>query len=134
MPAIYLVYDGNMTPDTNTEITVYIRTDKPLFCMGAVVTVSGDANIITGMSEADCNNYGWDNGWNSDPYIDPSGWIALSGVSWDCVANVTVSYFKFRYNSGQVTVSFDTENSCAYDTYCQEVLFSPEPLVFGHEP
>jgi hypothetical protein len=86
------------------------------------------------MSEADCNNYGWDNGWDSDPYIDPSGWLSISGVSWERVVNGTVGYFKFRYNSGEVTVSINDEDICAYDADCQPVLSSGEPLIFGRDP
>jgi hypothetical protein len=54
-------------PEPNEEITLQIQTDTPLFAMGAAIYVVGDANITGGMSEADCNNFGWDNGWNSDP-------------------------------------------------------------------
>jgi hypothetical protein len=127
-PGIWLVYDGNMMPNPGDEITVYIHADTILFCMGMGIEVVGDANIITAMSEADCNSFGWDNGWNSDPYIDPSGWLFISGVSWECTVNGTVGYFKFRYNSGEVTVSIMAESE-AY--YCQPVLFSPQPLIFG---
>jgi subtilisin family serine protease len=130
---IWLVYDGNMTPNSGDEITVYIHSDPMLLCMGIIVEIAGDANITTAMSEAECNNYGWDNGWNSDPYIDPNGWLFISGVSWESVVNGTVGYFKFRYNSGEVTVSV-TEESCAYDAYFQPVLFSLEPLIFGCDP
>jgi parallel beta-helix repeat protein len=135
-PMIYLVYDGNMTPDPNTEVTIYVHTDTSLLCMGAAITVTGDANITTGMSEADCNNYGWDNGWNSDPYIDPDGWIYLNGVSWPAIATETVSYFKFIYHSGEVSVSFITEDdwSCAFDANCQPVSFSTDALIFGRDP
>jgi uncharacterized repeat protein (TIGR01451 family) len=132
-PGIWMVYDGNMLPDPNDEITVYIHSDPMLLCMGIGVEVVGDANITTAMSESDCNSFGWDNGWNSDPYIDPAGWIYISGVSWECTVNGTVSYFKFRYNSGEVTVSI-IEGSEAFDAYCQPVLFSPQPLIFGQDP
>jgi hypothetical protein len=130
---IWLVYDGNMTPESGEEITVYIHADTMLFCMGTLVEVVGDANITSAMCEADCNTFGWDNGWNSDPYIDPAGWLYVSGVSWGGVVNGTVGYFKFRYYSGEVTVSI-TEESCAYDPNCQPVLFSGEPLIFGLDP
>ena len=132
-PGIWLVYDGNMTPGSGNEITVYIHSDPMLLCLGMVVEVTGDANITTAMSEADCNSFGWDNGWNSDPYIDPNGWLYISGVSWASTANGTVGYFKFRYNSGEVTVSV-TEGSYACDAYCQPALFSPQPLIFGRDP
>jgi uncharacterized repeat protein (TIGR01451 family) len=129
-PGIWLVYDGNMTPNSGDEITVYIHSDPMLLCMGTVVEVVGDANITTAMSEADCNSFGWDNDWNSDPYIDPSGWLCINGVSWECVVNGTVGYFKFRYNTGEVTVSI-MEESCAYDANYLPVLFSLQPLIFG---
>jgi parallel beta-helix repeat protein len=130
---IWLVYDGNMMPAYGDEITVYIHSDPTLFCMEPAIEVAGDANITTAMSEADCNNFGWDNGWNSDPYIDPAGWLYLSGVSFGGVVNGAVGYFKFRYYSGEVTVSI-TEDSCAYDANLAPVLFSGQPLLFGRDP
>jgi alpha-tubulin suppressor-like RCC1 family protein len=132
-PGIWLVYDGNMTPDSGDEITVYIHSDPMLLYMDTVVEVLGNANITTAMSEADCNSFGWDNDWNSDYYIYPSGLLYISGVSLESVVNGTVGYLKFRYNSGEVTVSI-TEDSCAYNAPHQPVLFSPQPLIFGRDP
>jgi sugar lactone lactonase YvrE len=133
--SISLVCDNNM-PDPNEEVTVYVHTDTPLFALGACIFVIGDANITTGMCEADCNQYGWDNGWNSDPYIDPNGWVYLSGVRWASDANGTVGYFKFRYNSGQVSVYFDQEWSLGigFDWESRETsysAFSQDILLFG---
>jgi len=82
------------------------------------------------MSEADCNNYGWDNDWNSDYYIDPEGWFMINDVSWEGTVSGTIGYFKFQYYSGQVTVSID-EISEAFDPNCQPVLFCGQPLIFG---
>jgi hypothetical protein len=86
------------------------------------------------MCEADCNQYGWDNGWNSDPYIDPNGYVYLSGVRWASDANGTVGYFKFRYHSGQISIYLDPEwsNAFSYDgSSCSSVPFSTETLLFG---
>jgi hypothetical protein len=132
-PAVWLVYDGNMIPDYNDEITVYIHSDPMLFAMGVIIEVSGDANITTAMSESDCNNYGWDNGWNSDPIIDPNGWVYIWGISWEGTASGTVGYFKFRYYSGEVVVSI-TPDSGISDANCMPVVFSQEPLIFGIDP
>jgi hypothetical protein len=44
-----------------------------------------------------------------------------------------VGYFKFRYNSGQVSVSF-MEDSEAYDPDCEPVGFSMETLTFESDP
>jgi hypothetical protein len=121
-------------PEPNQEITVQIQTDTPLFAMSIGIYIIGDANITTAMSEADCNEYSWDNGWNSDPYIDPNGWIYLSGVRWAADANGIVGYFKFRYNSGQVSVYIDQENSLAFGwdgNSCPIVPLSTDTLVFG---
>lgn len=134
---VSFVYDGNMIPDPNTEITVYVYSDDPLFAMGAAIAITGDANITTAMCEADCNNYGWDNGWNSDPYIDDAnGLLYLNGISWASDANGTVGYFKFIYHSGEVSVSFLTgdEWSIAFiwdGNSCPEVPFSENALLFG---
>jgi hypothetical protein len=130
---VWLVYDGNMTPNYGDEITVSIHSDPMLFTVGMIIEVAGDANITGAMSEADCNSYGWDNGWNSDPYIDPAGWLYLGGVSWEGVVNGTVGYFKFRYYGGDVTVSIN-EESITYDANCAPVLLSGQPLIFGQDP
>jgi parallel beta-helix repeat protein len=135
-PAIYLTCDTN-TPDPNTEVTVYVYSDTPLFCMAATVNVVGDANITTAMGSYDCTDYGWDDGWNWDSYIDPNGWVEFGGVSWDAQAQGVVGYFKFIYYRGRVSISFDTEYSGAYswDGYsCPEVPFTTEPLIVGRDP
>ena len=116
-------------PEPNQEITVQIQTDTPLFCMGLIITVTGDANITGAMSTADCNIYGWDPDWPTDPYIDPEGWLYVSGVSWEGQAEGVVGYFKFLYNSGEVSVSI-TEGD-TYDANCEPVPFSDKTLVFG---
>jgi uncharacterized repeat protein (TIGR01451 family) len=134
-PTIYLVYDGNMMPDPNDEITVQIHTDTPLLCMGLGIQLTGDAEIVTAMGEADCNSFGWDNGWNSDPYIDDvNNWAYVNGVRWDCDANDIVGYLTFIYHSGEVSVSFMSDYSSTYDANCQEALFSLDALVFGRDP
>ena len=94
-------------PDPNEEITVWVHTDEPLFCMELGIYVTGDAIITDAMGEADCNDFGWDNGWRSDSYIDPNGWLSIGSVRWASDANDIVGYFKFRYHSGQVAVYID---------------------------
>jgi parallel beta-helix repeat protein len=136
LPAIYLTCDTN-TPDPNDEITVWVHSEAPLFAMGMGIYVIGDANITTAMSEADCNQFGWDNGWNSDPYIDPNGYVFISGVRWESDANGTVSYIKFRYHSGQVSVYIDQEYSIAFSwdgQSCPIVPLSQEVLLIGRDP
>jgi parallel beta-helix repeat protein len=131
---IWLVYEGNTMPQYGEEITVYLHSDPLLFAMNTGIDVVGNAEITDAMKEADCNNFGWDNDWNSDPYIDPvAGLVVLNGVSWEGTVNGTIGYFKFRYYSGEVTVSIDGE-SAAYDPNCQPVLYSREPLIFGQDP
>jgi len=117
-------------PEPNQEVTVQIQTDTPLLCMDACIAVTGDATITTAMNTADCNQYGWDPSWPSDPYIDPNGWVEISGVKWESDANGVVGYFKFVYHSGEVTVSF-TADSVAFDANCLPVLFSTDTLIFG---
>jgi hypothetical protein len=131
---ISLIPDNN-NPDPNEEVTVYVHTDTPLFALGLGVYVLGDANITTAMSEDDCNQYGWDNGWNSDPYIDPNGYIYLNGVRWASDANGIIGYFKFRFNRWQTRVYIDQENSCSIGwdgvNPSYNVPFSTEVLSFG---
>ena len=131
-PPIYMAYDGSMTPDPNTEVTVYVYSDITLSSMDMIVTVTGDATITTAMGSYDCADYGWDSEWGWDPYIDPSGWVQFGGVSWAGEATGTVGYFKFIYNSGQVTVSI-TADSYVYDANSQPAAFSTDPLIFGGE-
>jgi alpha-tubulin suppressor-like RCC1 family protein len=136
LPAIYLTCDNN-TPQPNDEVTIQVHSVAPLFAMGLGIYISGDANITTAMSEADCNSFGWDNGWNSDPYIDPNGWAYLNGVKWDADVNGVVSYVKFRYHSGQVSVYIDQENSLAFEwdgDSCPIVPFSQEVLYISRDP
>jgi hypothetical protein len=133
-PAIRLVYDGDMNPHPNTEITVYVRSDTPLFCLDAIAIVVGNAKITTAMGSYDCTEFGWDDGWNWDPRIDPHGWVEFGGVSWDAEAMGIIGYLKFRYYGGQVSVSFDNEYSSAFSwdgNSCPAVPFSSEPLIFG---
>lgn len=138
---VSLIADTTM-PLPEQEITVWVYSEDPLFCLAMGVYVTGDATITAAMCEADCADYGWDNGWNSDAYIDPSGWLALSGVRWAADAVGVVSYFKFRYHSGQVAVSIDPEyfdafgwdgSSTPHSTYSTETLLfgEPESLSFG---
>ena len=136
LPAIYLTCDNN-TPEPNDEVTIQVHSVAPLFGIGLGIYISGDANITTAMSEADCNSFGWENGWNSDPYID-GGWVFLSSVKWDADVNGTVGYVKFRYHSGQVSVYIDQENSCAIkwddEDFGSYVPFSQEVLLIARDP
>jgi hypothetical protein len=122
---------SGFTPEPNQEVTVQIHTDTPLFSLALGIYVVGDANITGAMCEADCNQYGWDNGWDSDPYIDPNGYVSISGISWAHDANGVVGYIKFRYNSWQVRVYIDQENSAVYDYTYTTVPLSTEVLYFG---
>jgi len=133
-PGIWLTCDGNMNPSYGDEVTVYVHSEPALLCMVLMAEVDGDANVTSAMSTADCNNYGWDNGWNTDPVIDPAGgWVAISGVSWNRVPTGNVGYFKFRYYGGEVTV-YITDSYDAYDSNLEPVVFSLDPLVFGSDP
>jgi hypothetical protein len=117
-------------PDPNEEITAWIHTDESLLFMSLGVYVNGDATITSAMSEADCNDFGWQNGWGSNPEIDPNGWVRVNGLTWAADANDIVGYFKFRYNSGQVYVYIDQENSLA-GNWGNNFTFSDEALLFG---
>jgi hypothetical protein len=137
LPAIYLTCDNNK-PEPNDEVTIQVHSAAPLFAMELGIYISGDANITTAMSEADCNNFGWDNGWNSDPYIDPNGYVYLNGLKWNADVNGVIGYVKFRYHSGQVSVYIDTEYSLAVkwddDEYGSYVPFSQETILIARDP
>ena len=130
---ISLTADTNI-PEPNQEITVQIQTDTPIWAMGLFIKVDGNAEITTAMSTVDCNQFGWEPDWPTDPYIDnEEGWVYVSGVKWDGGVEGTVGYFKFIYRSGQVSIFIypDKEWSCAFDDYCQPVPISDETLIFG---
>jgi hypothetical protein len=118
-------------PDPNEEITVWIHTDEPLLFMQLGVYVNGDATITSAMSETDCNEFGWENGWGFDPIIDePNGWVSIGGINWAADVNDIVGYFKFRYHSGHVAVYIDQENSMA-GNWGSNFTFSTEAIQFG---
>jgi hypothetical protein len=125
--SISLVGNGYI-PEPNEEVTVYIRTNTPLFCVAVVGFVVGDATITGAMNESDSGNYGWDPFWTGEPDIDPAGWVNFCGVSWIPDANGIVGYFKFIYHSGEVAVSIIGD---AYDSQYQSVPFSETTLSFG---
>ncbi|MFA6187060.1 MAG: S8 family serine peptidase, partial [Phycisphaerae bacterium] len=74
-PLLYLTYDANTPPDANGEVIVYVHTAVSLVSMEMRASVVGDANIISAMSTADCNQYGWDSQYSDDPNIDDSNGI-----------------------------------------------------------
>ena len=76
-------------------------------------------------------SYGWEPGWNIDGYYDSDGWVALGGVAWPNEANDVVGYLRLTYHSGQVAVSIAGEWSIGFDTDCQPVVFSTDPLLIG---
>ncbi|MCE5186299.1 MAG: hypothetical protein LLF76_09265 [Planctomycetaceae bacterium] len=128
--SISLTADTTM-PDPNDEVTVWVHTDEPLLFMQLDAFVRGDATITSAMSEADCNDFGWEIGWGFEPVIDePNGWVSIGGIKWAADANDIVGYFKFRYNSGYVTIYIDQENSAA-GNWGTNFAFSDEAISFG---
>jgi len=137
IPLVWLVYEGNTMPDYGDEITVYIHSDTNLMIMDIIAGIEGDAELTSAMSEIDCNEYGWDNGWDMNPYIDPEGWVEIAAISPSAFfdgkeVNGTIGYFKFRYYTGQISVAL-TEG-CIADNNIAGVPFSTEPLFFGPDP
>jgi hypothetical protein len=98
------------------------------------ISVVGDANITTAMSTSDCNQYGWQPQWSSDPYIDDVNGLAyIMAAKWGVDSNTVVGYFKFHYNSGSVNVAI-TADSNAWDANSQPVAFSTASLTIGCDP
>ncbi|HEX40893.1 MAG TPA: hypothetical protein ENN81_02380 [Phycisphaerales bacterium] len=128
--SVWLAADSNM-PDPNQEVTVYVHTDTPLYLLSLWAQAVGDANVTAVMGPNDCNQYGWDGGWNIDGYFDSEGWVAMGGVAWPNEANDVVGYFTFTYHGGQVSVSVAAEWSTGFDTDCQPAVFSTAPLLIG---
>jgi len=127
---VWLVAD-NHTPDPNQEVTVYVRTDGPLYLLSLWAQAVGDANVTAVMGPADCNQYGWEPGWNIDGYYDSDGWVALGGVAWPNEANGVVGYLRFTYHGGQVAVSIAGEWSIGFDAECQPAVFFADPILIG---
>lgn len=130
VPAIYLT-TNNCTPSAGQEVTVYVYSESSIFVMDIWANVTGNADLTSAMSIADCNEYGWDAGWQMDSYFDDEGWVYFGGVAWPDETAGNVGYFKFIYQSGQVTISILEEFSSAFDSECQAVRFSTEPLIVG---
>ena len=115
LPTVYMTCDYNM-PEPNQEVTVYVHCDIPLYIMDLYISVIGDANVTTAMNPADCNQYGWDPGWEMEPYIyEPDSWVEFAGIVWPGETSGTVGYFKFIYYGGQVSVGFTTVTSDEYE-------------------
>ena len=135
-PAIYLTCDNN-SPDPNTEVTVYVHSDTPLLDLFYWGEVLGDAELTAAMSTADCNQYGWDPGWQMDSYFDMEGLVGIGGVKFESDASGTVGYFKFIYHGGLVTVSTLNDWSGAYswdEQGIHTIPFTQEPLLIGRDP
>jgi hypothetical protein len=122
---MWFVCDNNM-PNIGDEVTVTVYSDMSLFCLGVYGQITGDAILTTAMDSNDCTSYGWDPGWNSDPYLDDDGYFYIDGVSWNATATGVVGYFKFHYNCGQIAVNI-LEN----DSYPTDALFSPRTYYIG---
>jgi hypothetical protein len=131
LPALYLTC-SNSNPDPNEEITVYIHSEEPLFCMDIGVSVIGDADITGAMSTADCNDFGWDPTWDSDPYYSFDG-IHIIGVKWESDVAGVVGYLKLQYHGGEISVAINPEDSVAFNGDCVLVPLSDETLTIGHE-
>ena len=135
-PAIYLTCDNN-SPDPNTEVTVYVHSDTPLLDLFYWSEVLGDAELTAAMSTADCNQYGWDPGWQMDSYFDMEGLVGIGGVKFESDASGTVGYFKFIYHGGLVTVSTLNDWSGAYswdEQGIHTIPFAQQPLLIGRDP
>ena len=128
---VWMVADNNM-PDPNQEVTVYVHTDTPLFILDFWAQAVGDINFTAAMSNADCNQYGWDPGWQMDSYFDEDGWVSIGGVAWPSEANGVIGYFKFIYYGGQVSISIEDEWGDAFAATFESVTFSADPLGNRH--
>ncbi len=117
-------------PDPNDVITVWVHASDPLFFLNLKVFVVGDAAVISAMSESDCDEYGWDTSIYEEPTINLEGSLYIGGICWAADANDIVGYFSFRYNSGQVVVFIDDENSFAFH-WNESFTLSTDVLLFG---
>jgi hypothetical protein len=124
----------NTSPDPNTDVTVYVHSEIPLSSMDLQIAVTDGNAVITGaMNAADCNQYGWESGFWSDPQIDPNGtWAEIFGLAdyeGGANENETVGYFTLHYSEGPVTIWVTSNYS--YDANGQPVECSSQPLIIG---
>jgi hypothetical protein len=127
--ALYLTVDCN-SPDSNSEVTVYIHSQTALSSMSVGACIDGEASITTAMSTADCNQYGWEAQNSADPNIEPNTVQIAAGTS-GTDQNSVVGYFKIHYNYGPVHVAMEP-NSTACDSNGQPVAVSTAPLSIVH--
>ena len=117
-------------PDPNEDITVWINTDAPLFYMNMEIRVIGDATITAAMTETDCNDFGWSIDYTPISTVNSDNSIEFHGLNWSNNSNETIGYFKFRCNSGQVSVYIDAENSFPF-SFSESFTCSTEAIVVG---
>lgn len=117
-------------PDPNQVITVWINADAPLIYMNITLRLTGDYTITGVMDAVDQADYGW-----TTPFFLSSE-INLEDKSVTLQAfqmspnTGTIGYFKFRCNSGRVSVAMDTTQSTAL-YWGQTFTLSEEPIVVG---
>ena len=131
--ALHLVCE-NLYPDPNSDVTLYVQSDVSLSSLGVYIEIAGDATITGAMNENDCNQFGWDPGWWSEPDIDPNGTYAfINGLMWDDPNGPSgdVGYFTIHYNSGPVTIT--VANNATYDANQQPVAFDSNSIILGGE-
>ena len=122
-----------LNPDPNTVITVWVNTDAPLLCMDILVKIDGDATILEATNEPNGVEYGWDAAYQPFSTINPDNSIQFYGVQWGVNQHTTVGHFKFRCNSGRVSIRISDENFQAFN-WNEILTFDPIPLVIGSIP
>lgn len=119
--------------EPQAEVTVWINTNAPILCMNLLIRVTGDATITDAMDETDAGNYGWDANYSPTSTINPDNSIRIYGVQWSTNQHTTVGYFKFRYNSGVVSLNITDEEFQVFN-WNESLTFDPNPLVVGSIP
>jgi len=122
----------NLVPDPDSDVILYVQSDVSLLSMGVGFVIDGNATVTGAIGAADCDQFGWDPSWCSDPDIDPNGtWAYISDANLSGSGTGDVGYFTIHYNSGPVTITV-IDNSSA-DVNSQPVAFDSNSITLGSE-
>lgn len=124
------IENPELQPDPNQVITIYIHSDTPLVLLDIRILINGDATITEVMNATNCTEYGWQSDYTPECIINADQSVQFtcyngSGNSFD-----TVGYFKFRCNSGRVSVYIDSIEAFTFN-WVGDFTYSTEPIAVG---
>ncbi len=82
------------------------------------------------MNNDDVQEYGWDNDFDPVSVVHPDNTVQICGLKWGNNPGGIIGYFRFRCNSGRVSVYLETEAGFAF-SWNEEFTYSEEPIIVG---